>query len=62
MKILIIKEEVPTMAGPVTYYTAPCPYGQQGICQKTANVGSSDCQMCSYFGEIEDDKVICKHP
>ena len=62
-KVVFLKETMPTMAGMVEFHFTPCPYGMNGFMNsgKIAMVGSSDCQMCPYFGEIEGDKVNCKH-
>lgn len=58
-----------TMAGPVKFYKNECPYSIKGIGGRKSYVGSTDCQMCSFFGgkqqslngTIVEEEINCKH-
>jgi len=51
------------MAGPVNYFTNPCPHGEQPMFGGgKMMVGSIACQMCKHYGgQVDDDSIECKH-
>ena len=61
MTIQIESEIIRGMAGEVKYHTKPCPYGVKGIGNLPNMVGSTQCQMCQHFGDIDDNKVTCNY-
>ena len=69
MKLKAEYSVILTMAGPVKFYGVRCPYNIIGIMGRKAMVGSTECQMCSYFGgkhqEVVDniikEEITCKH-
>jgi len=69
MKIKAEYSVIVTMAGPVKFYGTRCPYNIVGIGGRQAMVGSTECQMCSFFGgknqqvinDIINEEIICEH-
>lgn len=61
--IKVEKEVIRGMAGPVTYFTKPCPYGEKPMSYdgKSAMVGSVQCKMCQHHGGQTEESVKCNH-
>ena len=61
-RIAVVRKVICGMAGPVTYFTKPCPYAERSVFGGVATVGSTACQMCPNFvGQLGSDEIECKH-
>ena len=62
MKIKVESEVICGMAGPVTYFTKQCPYGEKSLFGGVSAVGSTACKMCRHYaGQVDDGNILCNH-
>lgn len=70
IEIKVTEEILPTIAGQVTFYTNPCPFGEKPMSEEVAKVGSTQCKLCRHYGILQEKhidqentvkSVLCNH-